>query len=194
MLENKTSNKLLTPKEVAALLGVSPVTIRHWSRQDKLKSVLTPGGHRRYHIDDINEFKLKRNLALKGLRILIVDDDVSFSGYLKSFLELFDKVTDIAVANDGYTAGHMVHNFGPTLILLDLMMPKVNGFEICKMIKGDRATKYIRVVAMTGFLNTHHAKDILSEGAETCLEKPFSEEYLLQAIGIKENKQIDMKK
>lgn len=86
----------------------------------------------------------------------------------------------------------MVHDFHPTLILLDLMMPKVNGFEICKMIKSDSATKNIRVIAMTGYLNTHHATDILAEGAETCLEKPFEEKHLLQAIGIKENHHIDL--
>jgi CheY-like chemotaxis protein len=69
-------------------------------------------------------------------------------------------------------------------MLLDLMMPGMDGFEVCSRLKADNATKNIRVVAMTGYPSDENVNRILAAGAECCLAKPLDREKLLAVLGL----------
>ncbi len=178
-------NKILTPNQVAEMMMVSPATVRQWAANGKLEALTTPGGHRRFRMTDIMSFAEKKGLILnteeeskKSVSILIVDDDIQFATFLKEFILSFDGKIKVKIAEDGFKAGRLVHTFFPDMILMDLMMPTIDGFETCKNIKSDQKTEKIRVIAMTGFGSDENQNRIKALGAEDCLLKPINEEIL----------------
>lgn len=187
--ENKTHNDSLSPGEVADLLKVSPVTVRHWAREGRLKFVTTPGGHRRFSRVDIEQLAAECGADVApaeppGLRVLVVDDNHSLAEYLRELLTGLDDGIVVSLAHDGFEAGEKLHQFKPDVVLLDLKMPGPDGFEICRRIKQNEVTQQIRVVAMSGFPSEENVRKITAAGAELCLGKPIVVPDLLQALGI----------
>jgi len=179
---------LLTPNQVADLLRVSPVTVRHWALGGKLQCVTTPGGHRRFAQADVEQFARDHGVRVAGEdsptpRVLVVDDNAALAEYISELLNT--QVPDIVVdiAHDGFEAGEKLHTFKPGVVLLDLMMPGLNGFVTCRRIKTEQATRHVRVIAMTGFPSGENVQRILAAGAEVCLAKPVRAADLLQALG-----------
>jgi len=180
------SKPYLTPNEAAALLMVAPATLRVWADKGLLKAHTTAGGHRRFLREDVDHFQRGRDhdhshSANGGLRILIVDDEASLTRYLTALLK--DIVgSHTASASDGFSAGQLVHTFRPDVVLLDLMMDGLDGFQVCQQIKSDPATRPIRIIAMTGYPSPENIERILAAGAEICLAKPLDEEKLLALL------------
>lgn len=184
------SNRYLTPTECAKRLNVATVTLRKWAQQGMLEAMVTPGGHRRYALEVVAEFAEKYKLPFwdddlnDTRRILIVDDDPQICLYLET---LFAKFGDLAVTEqvqDGFEAGHMLHTFLPNIVLLDLMMPGIDGYEVCRLIKSHPATRHIRIIAITGFYTEENIERIIDAGAEACLSKPIDRSALLEAVGL----------
>ncbi len=188
-IASKKRKSYLTPNEVAEMLMVSPTTIRQWASQGKLNSALTPGGHRRFLRADVERFSRQNNLTLPlrdsdVTRILIVDDDEEVGQLLTRLFTYSSSPVETMTATSGFEAGRLVQSFEPHVVLLDLMMPGVDGFEVCRDIKQNPTTRAIRVVAMTGYYEDGNVAGILDAGAEVCLSKPFKLNALLRAIGI----------
>jgi len=113
-------------------------------------------------------------------RILIVDDEQNIRLLVRKFLT--DKFT-VLEAIDGEEAVEMAREHRPSLILMDIVMPKMGGYDACSMIKNDQLTKRIPVVMLTGLgfeLNKKFAKVV---GADGYITKPFTPEQLLDTIG-----------
>jgi excisionase family DNA binding protein len=168
----------LTPNQVAELLMVSPSAIRLWSEKGELKALLTAGGHRRFKLADIKAFAIQRNIELNienesQFKILIVDDDAPFAEFLDTALSVKFNELEIKISHNGFDAGIQLKEFKPSIVLLDLMMPGIDGFQICQQIKQDPLLKHIRVIAMSGDVNSKNKQKIIKAGAEACLEKPI---------------------
>jgi excisionase family DNA binding protein len=179
----------LSPGETARILGVTPATLRGWTNRGKLRAETTDGGHRRYPMSEVARLAKRNGIDLKlpedfSLRVLVVDDDEQFSLFLKEVLEDMPEVTSVEVAHSGYVAGNMIPNFKPDMVLLDLMMPGVDGFEVCRLIKQDMETRFIRVIAMSGYCSEENRQAIIQAGAEVCLAKPFTIDQLQKALGL----------
>jgi excisionase family DNA binding protein len=179
--------KYLTPKEVAEILMVSPITLRQWAQKGMLSFKITAGGHRRYVAKDVESFKEKYKLdehATTGNtpRILIVDDDDGVREMLSMMLQEDLEDVEIDSATDGFEAGSKVQTFKPDIVLLDLMMPGLNGIEVCKSLKEDERTRDIRVIAMTGYPSEENVSEIINAGAECCLSKPFKRNTLKEIL------------
>ncbi len=178
-----------TPNEVADLFMVSPITVREWAKKGLLKAELTPGGHRRFLVPEVKKFAHQQDLTLQDrqdarTRILIVDDDQQFCRYLtEHFLDFKDSIIT-EMAFDGFSAGQLIPNFRPHIVLLDLMMAGMDGFDVCRKLKDDPETKNIRVVAMSGFASPENTQNIVEAGAEYCLSKPIDIDELLQALDL----------
>ncbi|WP_200344476.1 response regulator [Halochromatium glycolicum] len=182
-----TKNDLLTPSQAAQRLGVSPVTLRLWARQGKLLAHTTPGGHRRFDSIELEDFAERHGMkqsdvSCKTMRILVVEDDPQFASFLNEALETLEPAPEIEHAYEGFEAGRRLQRFRPHLVLLDLMLPGVDGFAICKRLRQDPETRHIRIIAMTGYDSPENRTRILEAGAETCLAKPFRVSELLTAI------------
>ena len=177
----------LTTKDVARLLRVTDGTVRYWSQRGALRAEVTPGGHRRFLRTDLEAFARARGVDLEQsspatTRVLVVDDNAEFARYLRELLYESLQPLEVRVAADGFAAGHSVVRFRPTIILLDIRMPHMDGFEVCRTLKQDPDTRDIRIIAMTGYYTEEVASRIVSVGAETCLEKPVDVEGLWRAM------------
>jgi len=174
----------LTPSEVATLLMISPITVRAWAQKGLLPSETTPGGHRRFLRESVEQFAKQCKTASQhsDLRILIVDDDKQVAGLLVEWLTGLDEPFIVNSATDGFEAGSKVHNFEPDIILLDLMMPKLDGFAVCRQIKANPDTRAIRIIAMTGHMSPENEQRIIEAGAEVCIPKPVDIKFLLELL------------
>lgn len=188
--KGKTEPKFLTPRQVAEILMVSPITVRQWAQKGQLRAYTTPGGHRRFRLMDVEAFARENNVVIptgrhRAVRILIVDDDENLLGFLsKLFADVPEAEVVVETASSGFEGGLKVQSLKPDVFLLDLMMPGMNGFEVCKRIKQDPVTADIRVVAMTGFPTRENVDRILAAGAEACFPKPLQISALLDHLGL----------
>ena len=187
----------LTPAQVASLLMVSQAGVRQWAQKGALKALTTPGGHRRFLYRDVAQFAQDRGLTLntlsrQDLRVLIVDDEPSVASYLKSLLkENTNSTAQIEIAHDGFQAGMRVRDFKPQIVLLDLMMPGMDGFQVCETLKKDPMAKSIRIIALTGYHTPTNVERILRCGAEVCLGKPIDSIRLLGLLNLDSYQLLD---
>ncbi len=185
-----SSKDYMTPTEVGRMLKVSPVTVRYWASSGLIDAVTTPGGHRRFLRDEVLRFARQRGVDIDelnydSLRILIVDDDRQVTEVLKELLSTHTSCV-VETANDGFDAGRLVPIFHPNVVLLDVMMPGLNGAEVCRRLKKDPLYKHIRIIAMTGYSTTDVSDAMISAGAELCLSKPINRKRLLSIIRAQE--------
>jgi len=185
----KSVKSYLTPKEVAELLMVSTAAVRLWAERGILKARVTAGGHRRFKLDDIKEFAIKKNIQLntntgENPKILIVDDDIHFAEFLKTLLKIEIKNVEIEISLDGFDAANKLHSFTPNILLLDLKIPGLDGFQVCQAVKDNPLQNHIRVITISGDVNQSKIDRLKAIGAETCLKKPIDAPTLLKQLAL----------
>jgi DNA-binding response OmpR family regulator len=112
--------------------------------------------------------------------VLIADDEQHIRLLIEQTLEeLEDAGVELQTASDGETALDIVRNQRPGLVFLDVMMPKLNGFEVCRAIKGDPALAGTTVVMLTAKGQAYDREEGLASGADRYLTKPFDPDELL---------------
>lgn len=184
------SKDILTPTQVAALLSVSPVTVRQWAQRGLIEARLTAGGHRRYTRAAVIDFARRMAMVLPDgfvqtgtTRVLVVDDDRELNDGIAAFVRTQFPGIEVAQAYDAFEAGRQVARFKPTLLLLDISMTGIDGSEVCRRVKGDAETGGARVIAMSTHVDATLEQTIVAAGAERLLKKPFTPEVLLDACG-----------
>ncbi len=105
-------------------------------------------------------------------RILIADDNEANVELLEAYLGGLDVETAIAV--DGQNTLEKVESFKPDLILLDIMMPKLSGFEVCERLKGDAATSGIMILMVTALNELGDIERAVAAGTDDFLSKPVN--------------------
>ena len=113
-------------------------------------------------------------------RILIADDNLPNVELLEAYLGEMDCQT--AVAADGLQTLEKVAEFHPDLILLDIMMPKLSGFEVCKKIKGDPRTRQIMVLMVTALNEQGDIERAVKAGCDDFLSKPVNKLELVTRV------------
>jgi len=179
--QTKNATKTIyTTHEVSRLLHVNPRSVINWIEQSLLQSYRTPGGHRRIRHDDLMAFLRKHqiptpaSLVADKFSILIVDDDQEIIDLLKAYLER-QAPYEIATAADGITALIEVGRVKPDLLILDIMIPGVDGVEVCRRIKADSSNK-TAIIAISG--TTERQSQVLEAGADAFMLKPVDMENL----------------
>jgi excisionase family DNA binding protein len=191
MAMRKTRQKThLTPNEVAELLMVNPVTVRQWAARGLLRSLTTPGGHRRFLLGDVEEFARSRGATPvprksgRPDRVLVVDDDPQVCRAITELIRRHAPNVETEIARDGFEAGVKVESFRPHALVLDLMMPGMDGFEVCRKLRERPTLNHIRIVAITGFPSEENAERVLAAGADACLPKPLDSDRLVAELGL----------
>ncbi len=177
--QNLSSARFLTTREAAERLGVTVNSIKAWVREERLPALRTPGGHHRIREADLQEFQkylseMSRTPAVSRPRILIVDDDDALLAALRDTLR--DVIPDSAVrtASDGYEALVEVGAFRPDVLVIDLQMPGLDGFEVCRRLKQWKETAATRILAVTAHPEKEVRAMVFESGADDFLEKPFA--------------------
>lgn len=176
----------LTLSQAARECGVSRVTMWRWVKSGMLISAATAGGHHRIRRSDLNDFIKRKNMGHRVRRtdnrpkILVVDDDPHIQKFL---ITLFTtKGYQVVAGSDGFEAGILVMKFQPRLVVLDLYMPHIDGFQVCRHLKSDPDTAGIKILAISGIAretNIQYAKDC---GADGFLKKPLDINQLLGKV------------
>ena len=178
---------VLTTGDIANHCHVSQETVANWIRRGRLKAYATPGRHRRVQLVDFRRFLSEHGMPPvdedrpQNRRVLVVDDDPSITRMIVDFLDK-EGGFDLATAEDGFGAGVQTAIFHPDLMILDLMMPNLDGFAVCERIKSSPETKRVSVLVMTGYSNDENVSRALRSGADYCLAKPFSVHQLKAKI------------
>ncbi len=175
-----TTKPVFTTFEAAKLCHVSPLSIINWVNAGRLSAFRTPGGHRRIRREDLVRFMRENGMPLPDElregsgrpRVLVVDDEGSIRETLAEHLGSRPRGYEVLTAANGFEAGRMVATWRPDLVLLDLRMPGLDGFQVCRTIKADPDTSSTVVIAMTGYYTPETETRILECGALRCFAKP----------------------
>ena len=124
--------------------------------------------------------KTLQNLNSEISKILVVEDSATQAEQLKFMLENYGY--KVAVAKDGKEALELVDDFGPSLIISDVLMPEMNGYELCKAIKSGEQTKKIPVILITSLSSSNDLIESLIYSADSFISKPINEDFLISHI------------
>jgi len=124
--------------------------------------------------------KTKKNVVKEVDQILIAEDSPTQAELLKYLLEKHNY--RVLVAKDGKEAMGMVIEHDPSLVITDIVMPEMNGYELCREMKSRERTMGIPVILLTAFSRSEDVMEAISCGADNFLTKPFREDYLVSHI------------
>lgn len=112
-------------------------------------------------------------------KILIIEDDAIFASVLKTILSSKYETDTVF---DGFEALKKIEQFKPDLIILDINLPKLSGFEVAKILKNNESTKNIPIIMLTALSQDINIKRGYESGCEDYLVKPFNLQHLLIKI------------
>ncbi len=167
----------LSSGKLATICHMTKHTILSAIERGELEASKTPGGHNRIHILNAIEFMKKYNIPVDEIQnrirksVLIVDDESFVREILTEILG-----TDnfhIETAASGYEAGKLAERLRPDLVLLDLLLPDIDGREICKQIKADKKTDHAKTIAITGLRENIDVNELKAIGFDDVIGKPF---------------------
>src|SRR5438128_3815089 len=175
MVEQSKTKTIYTTHEVSRLLHVNPRSVINWIEQSLLPSYRTPGGHRRIRREDLLAFLRKHQIPTPAplvegkFSVLIVDDEEEIVSIVKAYFQRQGGF-EISTASDGISALIEVGRAKPDLLILDIMIPGVDGVEVCRRIKAGQAAK-TTIIAISG--QAEMEERILKAGADVFLTKPI---------------------
>jgi excisionase family DNA binding protein len=177
-------NKVYTTGEAAKICKVSQQTIIRCFDNGTLKGFRVPGSRfRRIPRADLYAFMRANGIPTDALesgkrKLLIVDDDQELVDLLVDTFER-DSRFEIKTANNGFDAGMLVKEFRPDLVVLDIMLPDINGKEVCQRIRSDVTMEAVKVICISGMVEQDKVADLKAAGADDFMQKPFDVEKLL---------------
>lgn len=181
----------LTTHEISRYMHVDFKTVINWCEEGKLRAYKTPGGHRRVQPENFLDFLRQYEIPIpktfeermKGiLKILIVDDETEIRKVIRRTLKKNFPEAAVYEAQDGFEAGKMLLDALPHLVILDLKLPGIDGFRVCSNIKNDERLKETKILAITGQNTEENKQNIIKEGADDFLPKPFDTKDLTEKI------------
>ena len=173
--------KTYSTNDIAELCDFTINTVVNWTKGDSLPAYKTKGGHRRIKEADLTNFLIEHNMpVLPEKRILVVDDDAAIRQGLKELFE--SNGYNVDVADNGFKAGKLFTKKRPKLVILDLVMPGIDGLEVCKDIKESETGKQTKIILLTGFPSKENIAKAKKLGINKCLAKPIDASTLLKEV------------
>lgn len=182
-------DKVLTTFQAADYCHVSPFTIRNWVEAGVLPAYRTPGGHRRIVKQDLDEFLRKHGMPCGEVlnqshgKVLVVDDDEKTFDLACKVIAQIDGKAEVSAASDVFEAGALLTSLRPDVVVLDLKMPGLDGFQVCEKIKRDRTNTDCTVIGLTGQLSPEYESRFRSCGGLKLLKKPLDVDAMRDVIG-----------
>ena len=179
--------ELFTTGEAAEICRVSQQTIIRCFDSGRLEGFRVPGSRfRRIPRESLMKFMKGNSIPLDGLetgkkKILVVDDDAEIVDLLVEVLSR-DGRFEVKTATSGYEAGIQTQRFRPDCILLDYMLPDVNGNVVCHTIRKNPEFENIRIIIVSGVIKQEEIDQLLKSGAQDFVKKPFDINDLINRI------------
>lgn len=176
-----------TTGEAADICKLSQQTIIRCFDNGQLKGFRVPGSKfRRIPYESLSEFMRQNHIPLDGLeggaiRVLVVDDD-------KEIIELFvdalkaDGRFEITTAQSGYDAGIRTQQFRPNIVVLDYMLPDINGKTLCRTIREDPSLQDIKILIISGVADPNDVEMLKNAGADDFIRKPFDIQAVIERM------------
>ena len=183
---NDEGRRFFTTSEVARYCAVTNDGVLKWIKSSKLRAFSTPGGHYRVSAEDFRTFLKRFDIPIdesffrgtsRERSVLIVDDEPDIREVVRRWLKELDEDLRVEEACDGYEAGIKIGSMKPDLVILDVMMPRVNGIQLCQSVKDNPKTQNVKVLAITAFPEQDNVRKMYNAGADLCLIKPLQMEH-----------------
>ncbi len=180
--------QVFTTGEAAEVCRVSQQTIIRCFDSGRLRGFRVPGSKfRRIPRDELVRFMRENNIPTDELqggtkRVLVVDDDANIVDLLTEVLSRAGQY-EVRSASTGYEAGMLTEQFKPDLVLLDYMLPDLNGSVVCKAIRQNPLLTGTKVVIVSGVVKPADVDELMRAGADDFVKKPFNIEALMARIG-----------
>lgn len=179
--------QVFTTGEAAEICKVSQQTIIRCFDSGRLQGFRVPGSRfRRIPRIELMRFMKANEIPTDALessrkRILVVDDDEQI---IELFLDVLsrDDRFEVKSASTGYDAGVLTEQFRPHLVLLDYMLPDVNGNLVCHRIRSNEELDGTKIMVISGVVNQEEIDTLLRSGADDFVKKPFNIEKLIERI------------
>ena len=176
---------VFTTGEAAKICKVSQQTIIRCFDSGQLKGFRVPGSRfRRIPRELLFTFMKENGIPTDALesgkrKILIVDDDEEL---VELLVDVFDRDGrfDNKTANNGFDAGMLVKEFRPDLVVLDVMLPDINGKEVCQRVRSDSSLDNVQIICISGMVEADKVADLKLSGANDFIQKPFAVEKLIE--------------
>ncbi|MCS7303979.1 MAG: response regulator [Thermoguttaceae bacterium] len=178
---------VFTTGEAAKVCKVSQQTIIRCFDSGQLKGFRVPGSRfRRIPREQLYAFMRENGIPTDALesgkrKVLIVDDDEELVELIKEVLEK-DGRFEVRSANNGFEAGMLVKEYRPDLIVLDIMLPDINGKEVCQRVRSDKTMDTVKIICISGMVEQDRVAELKAAGADDFLHKPFEIEKLVERI------------
>lgn len=178
---------VFTTGEAAKICKVSQQTIIRCFDSGQLKGFRVPGSRfRRIPRDQLYAFMRDNGIPTDALddgkkKILIVDDDVDLVDLLVDHFER-DGRFEVRSVNNGFGAGMMIKEFQPDMIVLDVMLPDINGMEVCSLVRRDKAMDSVQIICISGMVEADKIQQLRDAGANDFMQKPFDIDNLSQRV------------
>jgi two-component system, OmpR family, response regulator len=173
-----TYKKPLSVGQVAEICRVSKKTVLNWIYDGGMKAFTTYGGHYRIWPANVKKFLDSTGMDIpfdyvddRTTHVLIIDDDLDFSTILKSAIvsELPD--VEVTATDDGYEGLMLIGELKPQLVILDIKMPKVDGFQVLELLKSRKTEQDVKVLVITGYLDQETRQQLSTTIADHWIDK-----------------------
>lgn len=179
-----STKTVFTTGEAARICKVSQQTIIRCFDNGSLKGFRVPGSRfRRIPRDQLFQFMKDNGIPTDALesgkrKVLIVDDDEDL---VELLVDVFarDGRFEVRSANNGFGAGMLVKEFRPDLVVLDVMLPDINGKEVCQRVRQDDTLDSVKIICISGMVEADKVADLKAAGANEFIQKPFTVDKLL---------------
>ena len=178
---------VFTTGEAAKICKVSQQTIIRCFDSGQLKGFRVPGSRfRRIPRDILYKFMKDNGIPTDALesgkrKALVVDDDVELVELIRDVLDA-DGRFEVRCANNGFDAGMMVKEYKPDILVLDVMLPDINGKEVCQRVRTDPSLDDVKIICISGMVEQDKIEDLKKSGADDFMQKPFEIEALVDRM------------
>jgi excisionase family DNA binding protein len=178
---------VFTTGEAAKICKVSQQTIIRCFDNGQLKGFRVPGSRfRRIPREALYKFMKDNGIPTDALesgkrKVLLVDDDAELVEVMNKFLDE-DGRFEVRIASNGFDAGMMVKEYRPDIIVLDVMLPDINGKEVCHRVRADSTLEDVRILCISGMIEEDKIQELRLAGADKFLHKPFDVEELIDEM------------
>ncbi len=174
-----------TTFEAARICHVTHHSIKNWIKQGLIRASRTPGGHYRILEEDLDSFReqydmFPREKKPSKKRIMVVDDDPDALALMGNILT--EEGYELVKVSNATEVGLKAVQMTPDLILLDFLMPEINGFEVCKALRANELTRSIPIMAVTCLTKEEDIERIFECGADEYLPKPFKVDQIREKV------------